>query len=134
MKSRTIARLHTARKNARTLPPGNHCAAPLILRSPGLQVYMHMYVHVYVYMLCPDSQPLTRFEAGQCIQFQSWSDLNWLAVLTKSVYKLELHAATVIGTTRVDARYSENWRVTTRRREAMLSLECTFKARARLLH
>ena len=39
----------------------------------------------------------TGFEAGQRIQFQSRSDLNWLAVLTESVYKLELHAATVIG-------------------------------------
>ena len=30
----------------------------------------------------------------------SWyKDLNWLAVLTDSVYKLELHAATMIGTT-----------------------------------
>ena len=30
----------------------------------------------------------------------SWhKDLNWLAVLTDLVYKLELHAATVIGTT-----------------------------------
>ena len=42
----------------------------------------------------------TGFEAGQRIQFQSRSDLNWLAaMLTESVYKLELHAATVIGTT-----------------------------------
>ena len=41
----------------------------------------------------------TGFEAGQRIQFQSRSDLNWLAVLTESVYKLELHVATVIGTT-----------------------------------
>ena len=39
---------------------------------------------------------LIGFEAGQLIQFQSWSDLNWLAMLTESVYKLELHAATVI--------------------------------------
>ena len=38
----------------------------------------------------PDSQPLTRFEAGQRIQFQNRSDLNWLAVLTESVYKLEM--------------------------------------------
>ena len=40
----------------------------------------------------------TGFEAGQRILFQSRSDLNWLAVLTESMYKLELHAATVIGT------------------------------------
>ena len=52
-------------------------------------------------MLRPDSQPLTRFEAGRPASMQagqSRSDLNWLTVLTESVYKLELHAATVIGT------------------------------------
>ena len=30
--------------------------------------------HMYMNMLRPDSQPLTRFEAGQHIQFQSRSD------------------------------------------------------------
>ena len=55
----------------------------------------------------------TGFEAGQRIQFQSRSDLSWLAVLTESVYKLELRAATVIGTMLTTLGYSENWRVTT---------------------
>ena len=88
-------------------------------------------------MLRPDSQPLTCFEAGQCIQFQSRSDLNWLAVLTELVYKLELHVATVIDTI---LRWQRRWRSAIlwelegdyTWREAMLSLECTFKARARL--
>ena len=59
----------------------------------------------YAYALRTDSQRgcivagRACFEAGQRIQFQSRSDLNWLTVLTESMYKLELHAATVIGTT-----------------------------------
>ena len=77
-----------------------------------------------MHMLRPDSQPLTRFEAGQHIQFQSRSDLNWLAVLTARV-GVQARATCSHGD-RYDAAletltlgYSENWRVTTRRREAI---------------
>ena len=66
-------------------------------------ICMGCYLCIYVISRFTTSDPLqsrsTGFEAGQRIQFQSWSDLNWLAVLTESVYKLELHAATVIGMT-----------------------------------
>ena len=109
------------------------------------QICFNKHMHAWVYMLRPDSQPWpplrsrsTGFEAGQRIQFQSRSDLNWLAVLTESVYKLELHATTVIGTTlrwqpeTLTLGYSENLEsdYTRQWREAILSLECTFKARA----
>ena len=76
---------------------------------------------IYVTPRFTTSDPLrsgsTGFEAGQRIQFQSRSDLNWLAVLTESVYKLELHQCSHGSVRRcVDMQrrcYSENWRVTT---------------------
>ena len=92
---------------------------------------------MYVTPQFTTSDPLrsgsTGFEAGQRIQFQSRSaDLNWLAVLTESVYKLELQAATgdrydaALTETLTLGYLVENWRVTTRRREAMLSLESVY--------
>ena len=102
-------------------------------------------LRVYVTPRFTTSDPLrsgsTGFEAGQRIQFQSRSDLNWLAVLTESVYKLELHQCShgdrydaALTCRDADARLLRELEsdYTTRRREAMLSLECTFKARARL--
>ena len=98
-----------------------------------------LHKHPRMYMLRPDSQPLTRFEAGQRIQFQSRSDLNWLAVLTESVYKLELHQCSHgdrydAALRDADARLLRELEsdYTTRRREAMLSLECTFNLKLEL--